>query len=138
MGTYDEVYLNGITWQTKALGKTLQRRVPGSPVEVQRVASTDDPEGVRSYTYDDLPRRYLVQVQAVEYALVEDGHIVGLATAADRDALINDMFDYYGRDEADELTRLMGGDPAYPPRPMTPVIEEPRWRSRRRKRDDVE
>lgn len=48
------------------------------------MATSADPDDVTTYDYDDLPDRYLVQIQAVEYALVEDDKIVGLASEADR------------------------------------------------------
>lgn len=125
MGNFDEVDIGGINWQTKALGKTLQTRVPGDSVEVQRVASRDDPSEVEAYAYDDLPHRYLVEVHAVEYLLIEGGRIVGLATDADREALNTDTFDYYGHDVHDEATVAIGGEPRRPPRPTTPIKRPP-------------
>ena len=98
-----------------------------------RVASTDDPRDVRGYTYDDLPDRYLVQIQATAYALVEDGKLVGLASEADREELSTARFDYYGRDEHDQLTheaRLF--EPERPARAMTPVPRLVRPTRRRR------
>lgn len=40
MGSFDELDLNGIHWQTKALGKHLRTYAPGDEVEVERVAAT--------------------------------------------------------------------------------------------------
>lgn len=123
MGTFDRVELNGIEWQTKALGKTMHTLRPGDRVSAARVASTDDPRDVRGYTYDDLPDRYLVEIHAVQYVLVENGKLVGLATDADRSELIYDTFDYYGRDEADGIRHIF--DIPRPPRVMTPIPRGP-------------
>ncbi len=120
MGTYDELEINGICWQTKALGKMMRTRRPGDAVEVERAAAGDDPPEVAGYVYDDLPRRYLVQIRALEYALVEDGRLVGLATDADRDELVHDSFDHHGRDEADMMRDIF--DIPRPERSMTPLL----------------
>lgn len=125
MGTFDELEINGITWQTKALGKRMGVRRPGDEVEVQRVAGPDDPSDVAAYTYDYLPTRYVVQVQAIAYALVEDGKLVGLASEADREDLSDATFDHYGRDAHDELTHDGPFDPRRPRRAMTPVHRRP-------------
>lgn len=125
MGSFDEIWIGGIHWQTKALGKTLHTRVPGDSVKVQRVASRDDPDDVVGYAYDDLPRRYLVEVHAVEHVLVEGGRIVGLATDADREELNTDTFDYYGHDEHDERTAAIGGELRRPLRPATSIKQPP-------------
>ena len=125
MGTFDELRIDGITWQTKALGKRTGVRRPGDPVEVQRVAGPDDPSGVAAYDYDAVPERYIVQIQAIEYALVENGRLVGLASAADREALSDATFDYYGRDAHDELTHDGPFEPQRPRRAMTPVHRRP-------------
>ncbi|OBA59260.1 hypothetical protein [Gordonia sp. 852002-10350_SCH5691597] len=125
MGTFDELEIDGIRWQTKALGKHMGVRRPGDEVEVRRVAGPDDPADVAAYAYDDLPGRYVVQVQAIEYALVENGRLVGLATAADREQLSDATFDCHGRDEHDLLTYDAPFDPRRPRRAMTPVHRRP-------------
>jgi len=133
MGTFDRIELNGLEWQTKALGKGMHTYRPGDRVQAARVASTDDPRDVGGYTYDDLPDRYLVQIQTTAYALVEDGKLVGLASEADREELSTARFDYYGRDEHDQLTheaRLF--EPERPRRAMTPVPRLMRPTRRRR------
>ena len=96
-------------------------RRPGDPVEVQRVAGPDDPADVAAYTYGAVPERYVVQVQALAYALVVDGKLVGLASETDREALSDAAFDYLGRDEHDLLTHDGPFDPQRPHRAMTPV-----------------
>ena len=125
MGTFDELEINGITWQTKALGKRMGVRRPGDEVEVRRVAGPDDPADVAAYTYDAVPDRYVVQIQSIEYALVDDGRLVGLASEIDREALSDATFDYYGRDEHDLLTHDGPFDPRRPRRAMTPVPKPP-------------
>ncbi len=141
MGTFDRIELNGLEWQTKALGKGMHTYRPGDRVQAARVASTDDPRDVGGYTYDDLPDRYLVQIQTTAYALVEDGKLVGLASEADREELSTAKFDYYGRDEHDQLThetRLF--EPERPRRAMTPVprLVRPTRRRRLAQRNDSE
>lgn len=128
MGTFDQLEIDGITWQTKALGKRMGVRRPGDEVEVRRVAGPDDPADVAAYAYDDLPDRYVryvVRVQAIAYALVEDGKLVGLASEADREDLSDATFDHYGRDAHDELTHDGPFDPRRPRRAMTPVHRRP-------------
>lgn len=121
MGTFDQLEIDGIRWQTKALGKRMGVRRPGDEVEVRRVAGPDDPSDVAAYNYDDLPDRYVVRVQALAYALVVDGKLVGLASEADREELGDATFDHYGRDEHDRLTHDGPFDPLRPRRAMTPV-----------------
>lgn len=121
MGTYDELKIDDVVWQTKALGKRMRTYEPGEAVEVERVAGTDDPDDVEAHVYDDLPRRYVVEIRAVEYALVDDGRLVGLATEADRDKLTADTFDFHGRDVHDDLTHDSGVfDPQRPARTVHP------------------
>lgn len=134
MGTFDDLIIDGINWQTKALGKSMHTFRPGDQVEVERVAGTDDPADIAGYRYDDLPRRYLVQVRALEYAVVEDGKLVGLATDADRAALIHDSFDYYGHDEGDQMRGVF--DIPRPPRSMTPIPRGPQRPRRRPAQED--
>ena len=124
MGTFDDLEIAGINWQTKALGKGMRTLRPGDQIEVKRVASTDDPADIAGYRYDDLPHRYLVQVRALEYALVEDGRLVGLATDEDRAELIYDSFDYHGHDEGDQMRGVF--DVPRPERTMTPIPRRPR------------
>ena len=109
MGLYDEITINDVTWQTKGLGKGLKRLVPGDRATVRRAALSAEEYSISyTYIYDDLPPRYLVRVHAVEYLLIENGRITGLATEADQAELVNECFDVYGRSEHDQMTHDLG------------------------------
>lgn len=126
MGTYDEVHIDGTEWQTKGLGRnSLQYRI-GDAVEVQMTPRTDEEHRVaRTYRYDELPERYLVQAQAIAYIVVENGRIAGLATEEDQASLFYDRFDYRGYDEADVLRHLFDiPRPSRTVRPGEPPIAD--------------
>lgn len=129
MGMYDSIELNGIAFQTKAFGRGLAHYKPGDEVTLEVYAQTDEEAAVaRTYVYDEVPRRYAVEVYAVEHVIVEDGRIVGLASESDLRDLTYDSFDSYGRDVADGLAHIFGEH--RPRRTMSPhrppVSEMPR------------
>ena len=123
MGSFDELELNGIHWQTKALGKHLRTYRPGDEVDVERVATTAEEAAVaQTYTYDEVPQRYLVEIQAVEYALIEDGRLVGIADEATRTELADNTFDYYGRDRREQAAEIFGLEVDRPTSPGQPPV----------------
>lgn len=123
MGTYNELEIDGSIWQSKAFGKSMTTLRPGDRVEVVRTTSNDDPENVAYYTYDELPERYLVDLRSERFALVEKGVLVGLAGEGDKDELLTDTFDYYGRDKHGGLTHdSRTSEPARLRRTMTAVL----------------
>ena len=84
---------------------------------------------VTVYSKPDCPQcdstRRDLEILGIEYALVDDGRLVGLASETDREALSDATFDYYGRDEHDLLTHDGPFDPRRPRRAMTPVPKPP-------------
>lgn len=123
MGTYNEIEIDGVVWQSKAFGKSMTTLRPGDRVEVVRATSNEDPEDVAYYTYDELPDRYIVDIGSEQFALVEKGILVGLASEDDEDELLTDTFDYYGRDEHDDITYdSQVFEPVRPRRAMTAVL----------------
>ncbi|WOC13640.1 hypothetical protein [Gordonia sp. MP11Mi] len=129
MGTYDSVLIDGVEWQTKALGKRLRTSRPGDAVEVEHVAATDEEVAQAStFAYAEVPGRYTIEVMATARLLIEDGKVVGLVNTTT--VVPADAFDYHGRDEHDRLAHIFGeqrprrtmhiAQPPVPPRPRRP------------------
>lgn len=118
MGMYDSIYLDGIEWQTKALGKGLASYRPGDPVRVQRVPNSEEYKTISHFDYESLPDRYLVSVYARGYLLVKNGKVARLATAEEQSELFLDRFDSLGCDEHDDRVHIFGGQ--RPPRVLIP------------------
>lgn len=124
MGTYDEVHIDGTDWQTKGLGRDFRQYRIGDAVEVKMAPRADEERrGAGAYRYDELPKRYLVQVQAVAYIVVKNGRIAGLATEEDQADMLYDSFDYHGYDEADSVRHLF--DVPRPSRTVCPPLTNP-------------
>ncbi|GAA2375785.1 hypothetical protein [Gordonia cholesterolivorans] len=124
MGTYDSIELHGIDFQTKALGRGLATYRIGDEVRLETYANSEEEAAVaRTYLYDEVPRRYAFEAVARVHFVVEDGRIVGLADEMTLyDEMGTDVFNIYGRDEHDEIHKLLPGafEPERPPRTMHP------------------
>mgnify|MGYP000048796123 CR=1 FL=1 len=119
MGMYDSIWIDGVEWQTKALGKHLRDYAVGDAAMVERIPTTDEQYAeARTHHYDVVPERYTVEVMAHAHLLIENGRIVGVRMESDGIALPVDRFDYHGRDTFDELAHIFGQ--SRPPRTFHP------------------
>ncbi len=142
MGGFDRVELNGVTWQTKALGKRYRILKPGDEARVEALADSDEEYAIcDAYEYTDLPAEYIVRVYAIEDLLIRDGRIVGLYEHPDypEDEEEDEdppppmlSFDEYGRSINAQIAPLLGIEPPHLPR--RPIPREPRHPRPRRPR----
>lgn len=111
MGMYDSIEVHGIEFQTKALGRGLSTYRIGEKVQLEVYANSEEEAKIaRTFLYDETPRRYAFEAMALVHFVVEDDKIVGLADEVTLyDEMGTDVFDYYGRDEHDELHKLLPG-----------------------------